>query len=197
MYPRWRFKCVLFRLFRLMIRNIKKQTNSTNPVLYYFEDCCRYGNLNSRASMCGHIPSYCFHYTYSVLVNRDQVVTNKKITYLLVIQQICCCCSICVSVTTYAHLPYSVIIRNSSRNVLWCIFFQVQCIICIVFYFPQVTERFMMYNRSHNFVTAVIDEIALEGLDGITLKGTIIYFSKSFTCHLIVFVNLVNTVFMS
>lgn len=50
--------------------------------------------------------------------------------------------------------------------------------ICIVFYFPHVTELFMMYNRSHNFVTAVIDEIALEGLDGITLEGTIIYFNK-------------------
>ena len=51
-------------------------------------------------------------------------------------------------------------------------------IICVVFYFPQATELFMMYNRSHNFVTAVIDEIALEGLDGITLGGTIMCSSK-------------------
>lgn len=55
----------------------------------------------------------------------------------------------------------------------------------------------MMYNRSQNFVTAVIDEIALEGLDGITLEGTIMYFIKYFTYHIIVFVNLVNTVFIS
>lgn len=53
-----------------------------------------------------------------------------------------------------------------------------QCIVCVVFYFLQVTELFVMYSRCHNFVTAVIDEIALEGLDGITLEGTIIYFSK-------------------
>jgi len=39
----------------------------------------------------------------------------------------------------------------------------------------------MMYNRSHNFVTAVIDEIALEGLDGITLEGTIMYISSLHT----------------
>jgi hypothetical protein len=34
-------------------------------------------------------------------------------------------------------------------------------------------------------------------LDGITLEGTIMYFSKLFTYHLIVLVNLVNTVFIS
>jgi hypothetical protein len=31
-----------------------------------------------------------------------------------------------------------------------------------------------MYSISQNFVTAVIDEIALEGLDGITLEGEVI-----------------------
>jgi hypothetical protein len=32
-----------------------------------------------------------------------------------------------------------------------------------------------MYNVSHNFVTAIIDEIALEGLDGITLEGEVMF----------------------
>jgi hypothetical protein len=33
-----------------------------------------------------------------------------------------------------------------------------------------------MYSASQNFVTAVIDEIALEGLDGITVEGEVICF---------------------
>jgi hypothetical protein len=47
----------------------------------------------------------------------------------------------------------------------------------ILLYFLQVVRNFIMYSPSHDFVTAVIDEIALEGLDGITLEGEVIYFS--------------------
>lgn len=52
-----------------------------------------------------------------------------------------------------------------------------------------------MYSTSQNFVTAVIDEIALEGLDGITLDGEI-YFIIQCTCQFIVFMNFFSTILL-
>ncbi|PNF33520.1 hypothetical protein B7P43_G17638, partial [Cryptotermes secundus] len=48
------------------------------------------------------------------------------------------------------------------------------------------SEHFKMYSTSQNFVTAIIDEIALEGLDGITLEAlwTRISCRPNFTCIL-------------
>lgn len=45
-----------------------------------------------------------------------------------------------------------------------------------------------MYRVTQNFVTAITDEIALEGLDGITLEGVVMCFNNLSLYHLYIYI---------